>query len=99
MRRLASSLKKRTYTRCSEMVSTVKKSTASMLSACCWRRNARQRARRGSRRGRRLLRGGLPHRCWRHFQAKPVDLADDPLIAPARILPREAKDELADRAA
>jgi hypothetical protein len=40
-RRLASSMKNRTYRRRSEIVSTVKKSTASMLAACC-RRNARQ---------------------------------------------------------
>src|SRR6266511_525116 len=40
-RRLPSSMKKSTYNRCSETVSTVKKSTASMLAACA-RRNARQ---------------------------------------------------------
>jgi hypothetical protein len=37
-RRLPSSMKKSTYSRCSRMVSTVKKSTASMLCACA-RRN------------------------------------------------------------
>src|SRR6266516_4807316 len=40
-RRLESSMKKSTYSRCSRTVSTVKKSTASMLYACA-RRNARQ---------------------------------------------------------
>ena len=40
-RRLPSSMKKSTYSRCSEIVSTVKKSTASMLLACA-RKKARQ---------------------------------------------------------
>ena len=55
-RRLPISMEKSTYSRCSEIVSTVKKSTASMLAACA-RRNARHEGPERSSAG--------PSRAWR----------------------------------
>src|SRR5215217_427908 len=40
----------------------------------------------------------LPNGGRRHSWAEPVDLTDDPLIAPARVLAREPKNEVADLA-
>src|SRR6266511_3444393 len=37
-----------------------------------------------------------PHRAWRDRNAKAEQLTDDPLVPPARVLPREPDDELLD---
>jgi hypothetical protein len=88
-----------TYRRCSRTVSTVKKSTASMLCACV-RRNSRHE-RSGS------LAGGseagfaeeLAYTGGGDREAEPAKLADDPLIAPPRVLTCEAQHQPADLAA
>src|SRR6266542_2355444 len=40
----------------------------------------------------------LPHRGRRNRNAKTLELADDPLVSPVRVLPRETQDQLAERA-
>ncbi len=46
-----------------------------------------------------LLPQDLPDRRGRQLQSEPVELPGDPLIAPARVLAREAEHELAELAA
>lgn len=91
-------MKNRTSRLWSEIVSMVKKSTASMLCAC-WRKNCRQES------PPRLPAGPIPasRRIFRTVVAETVSrsplIAGDPLVAPARVLSRETEDELADLAA
>src|SRR6266545_5928184 len=87
--------KKSTYNRRRQTVSTVKKSQASTVSACC-RRNERQLS--WSRCGA----GGMPerastvsHQRRRDGDPELAQLADDPNIAPVAVLAREPQDELA----
>ena len=93
-RRVSSSMKNSTYSRRSQTVSTVKKSQAT-IPAACWRRNARQVvvARRGA--------GSSP---WRRSVVR-IAVAEtrtpsrsssplDALVAPARVLPGQADDQL-----
>ena len=89
-------MKKSTYNRCSEIVSIVKKSTASMLDACA-RRNARQDSPRtfaGRAESRPAQDLGDGRR--RDGDAEPVQLARDPLVAPARVLARQPEHQCAD---
>jgi hypothetical protein len=86
-------MKNNTYSRRSQIVSTVKKSQAT-IPAACWRRNPRQVvvARRGA--------GSSPQRRAdrgrRDLHTKVLELALDALVAPARILLGQADDELVD---
>src|SRR6266508_6560756 len=97
-RRLPSSMKKSTYNRRSETVSTVKKSTASMLWA--WRPQKVAPGKPCSLAGRTQARLAeqLAHRGCGDGEAQPVKLAGDPLVSPARILAREAEHKLTDLA-
>jgi hypothetical protein len=80
------------------MVSTVRKSQASVLAACA-RRKARHdecvRCGAGWRTG---LEQHLAHRGCRNRDAETFELADDPLVSPVRVLPGESQDQLAERA-
>jgi hypothetical protein len=80
-------MKKSTYSRCREMVSTVKKSTARMLAACA-RRNARHERPERSSAGPSLAQQ-LAHSCRRDLDPEPAQFADDALISPARVLARQ----------
>jgi hypothetical protein len=80
-------MKKSTYNRCRETVSTVKKSTASRLAACA-RRNARQERLERAGRAKLRLPQELPHRRRRNAEAEAAQFAHDALISPARILAR-----------
>jgi hypothetical protein len=73
----------------------VKKSQASTLAAC-WRRNCRQLGpeRLGGRKT--VGKQDAPDRAGRHTQAELQQLAGDPWVAPAWVLPCEAQNELAD---
>src|SRR5438876_2190313 len=93
-RRLPTERKTRTYKRCSQVVSTVKKSQARIDSPwarrklrhdCEWPRRRRQPS----------LDQDVADRAWRNGDTELAQLAHDPLIAPARVLAREAHDELA----
>jgi hypothetical protein len=80
-------------------VSTVKKSTASMVCACA-RRNSRP-GESGPLAGRPQIRLSeeLAYGRGRDCQAEPAELAGDPLVAPAWVLTREAEHQRADLAA
>src|SRR6266511_1223324 len=83
--------KKSTYNRRSQTVSTVKKSQASTVSACC-RRNERQLSwsRCGAGVGEHVS-----HQRRRDSDPELAQLADDPNIAPLAVLAREPQDQLA----
>jgi hypothetical protein len=93
---VSSSIKNNTYSRRSQMVSTVKKSQA-RIPAACSRRNARQFV---------LARHGAGSSPWRRrvvriavaetHHAEPKQLALDALVAPAGILPGHTDDQLLD---
>ena len=87
-------MKNSTYSRRSQMVSTVKKSQARMPAAC-WRRNARQVVAVGRGAGVEPVAAqrGADRGC-RDPDAEPEQLALDALVAPAWILPRQADDQL-----
>jgi hypothetical protein len=86
----------RTYSRRRETVSTVKTSTASML--CAWRPQELAPGESGTLAGRPQTRLSeeLAYGRGRDCQAEPAELADDPLVAPPRILARESQHERAD---
>ena len=93
-RRVPSSMKNNTYSRRSQTVSTVKKSQAT-IPAACWRRNARQVV---------VVGRGAGSSPWRRSVvriavaetriAEPEQFALDALVAPARVLPGQADDQL-----
>ncbi len=95
MRRLPIEMKTSTYRRRSQTVSTVKKSQASIDSACACRK-ARQRLPAALRCRRQARdREHVADEARRDVDPELAQLTDDPLIAPARVLPGEAHDQLA----
>jgi hypothetical protein len=72
-------MKKSTYSRYSEIVSTVKKSTASVLCACARRKVRQEKPERSPAGHSPSLAEDLPQRCRRHPLTEAVELADDPL--------------------
>jgi hypothetical protein len=97
-RRLPSSMKKSTYSRCSQIVSTVKKSTASMLRRCA-RTNSRQvippRVPAGPRPA---ARSHVRTVVAETAMPRPL-FADNALITPPRVVSRETDNQRSDLAA
>jgi hypothetical protein len=88
-------MKNSTYSRCSQTVSTVKKSHAT-IPAACWRRNVYQvvaAARRRAGVQPMAAQRGADHR-RREAHTQVEQLALDALRAPGRVLPGEADDQL-----
>ena len=91
-RRLPNSMKNSTYNRCSQIVSTVKKSTASVLRRCA-RKNSRQviplRVPAGPRP---TARSQLRTVVARDRHAEAFQFTDDALVPPPRVVSRETDD-------
>src|SRR5262249_16638168 len=80
-RRLPTSIKNRTYSRRSQTVSTVKKSTAMIVSACV-RRNSRHDGPRSMAGGAETIRTqNVSEGCGRYGDAEPFQLADNSFVA------------------
>jgi hypothetical protein len=92
-------MKNNTYSRCNQTVSTVKKSTASIL--CALRPKELAPGETGELTSRPKTRDleHLAHRCGRDHKAEPTKFTRDPLVTPAWVLTREAKHQLTDLAA
>jgi hypothetical protein len=85
IRRVFNEMKKSTWIRFNQAVSTVKKSQASVVAAC-WRRNLRHDSSSRCGAGGNPWRPDRPHQGRRNGDAEALQFADDPPVAPARIL-------------
>jgi hypothetical protein len=92
-RRLAISMKKSTYTRRSQIVSTVKKSTAIRLFVLRVKELTPRWTVTPTRWTQMCLASNLPHRRRRHDNAQAFQFAHDPLIAPARVFARDPQNQ------
>ena len=97
-RRLSSSMKKSTDSRCSRTVSTVKKSTASMLLRLRAQELTPGETGAPASRPESCVVEDLAHRGGRDRDAEPAQFAGDPLVAPTRVLERDAQHQRADLA-